>query len=110
MREFLFLEMEVAFPSQKKTLQKNELVAAALIEKQRNINEYISGFISKWTIKAPTDVENSSFFIDEYQRRLQTTTKCIIVVTQNLLGSQKNSRNYGRILQNLNLFADLSIA
>ena len=74
MREFLFLEMEVAFPSQKKTLQKNELVAAALIEKQRNINEYISGFISKWTIKAPTDVENSSFFIDEYQRRLQTTT------------------------------------
>jgi hypothetical protein len=33
----------------------------------------------------------------------------IIVVTQNLLGSQKNSRNFGRILQNLNLFADLSI-
>jgi len=99
--------MEVAFPSQKKTLQKNELVAAALIEKQRNINEYISGCISKWTIKAPTDVENSSFFIDEYQRRLQTTTKCIIVVTQNLLGSQKNSRNFGRILQNLNLFADI---
>jgi len=58
MREFLFLEMEVAFPSQKKTLQKNELVAAALIEKQRNINEYISGFISKWTIKAPTDHDN----------------------------------------------------
>jgi hypothetical protein len=60
--------MEVAFPSQKKTLQKNELVAAALIEKQRNINEHISGCISKWTIKAPTDFENSSFFIDEYQK------------------------------------------
>jgi hypothetical protein len=51
-----FIEMEVAFPSQKKTLQKNELVAAALREKQRNINcskiEHPSGFISRWTIKA----------------------------------------------------------
>ena len=94
MREFLFQKWRSRFLAKKKPYKKNELVAAALIEKQRNINEHISGFISKWTIKAPTD---------------DTTTKCIIVVTQNLLGSQKNSRNFGRILQNLNFFADLSI-